>query len=101
MRGAPLFYRRACKKRLISIVSLNLHRFQRYNRRYGYEEGERVLHRLAASMEENSGILLCGRVAEDHFLFLTASAGNRWERFSGTILTRSWHLPAGRIRYTA
>ena len=53
------------------IVFLNLHRFQRYNRRYGYEEGDRVLHRLAASMQANSGILLCGRVAEDHFLFLT------------------------------
>ena len=53
------------------IVFLNLHRFQRYNRRYGYEEGDRVLYRLAASMQANSGILLCGRVAEDHFLFLT------------------------------
>lgn len=56
------------------IVFLNLHRFQRYNRRYGYEEGDRVLYRLAASMQANSGILLCGRVAEDHFLFLTDKA---------------------------
>ena len=23
---------------------------------------------------------------------LTVSAGNRWERFSGTIMTGSWHL---------
>lgn len=52
------------------IVFLNLHHFRRYNRRYGYEEGDVVLRRFARALQANSSIGLPGRIAEDHFLFL-------------------------------
>ncbi len=53
------------------IVFLNLHHFRRYNRRYGYEEGDVVLRRFARALQANSDIWLPSRIAEDHFLFLT------------------------------
>lgn len=53
------------------MVFVNLHHFRRYNRRYGYEEGDVVLCRFAESIQENADIDLASRIAEDHFLFLT------------------------------
>lgn len=53
------------------MVFVNLHHFRRYNRRYGYEEGDVVLCRFAQSIQGNADIDFASRIAEDHFLFLT------------------------------
>lgn len=57
------------------IVFLNFRHFKRYNRRYGYEEGDMVLCRFADVLQACSAVRLAGRIAEDHFLFL-ANAGH-------------------------
>lgn len=55
------------------IVFLNFHHFKRFNRRYGYEEGDMVLCRFAGALQACAAVKLAGRIAEDHFLFLVAA----------------------------
>ena len=53
-----------------AVLFLNIHDFRRYNRIYGYAEGDRLLQKFAAAAKDSIGDDIICRVAEDHFVIL-------------------------------
>lgn len=49
------------------IVSINVNSFKRYNKRYGFDEGSKLLVEIAQIMSKTFGMNRCARFSEDKF----------------------------------